>query len=190
MLALCVTDISQDVLVVRFGRFGRWSVLPALALVSFHMPAAPAAARGGGPDAAFYQSQITEIVPALVGVSAAVDPAGEWIELTYTGPSELVMLGYLGEAHPRVTAGSVEENSLSQSAYLNRALFADVPTAAMLTSAAPAWRLIATTGTVRWHDHRIHWMGQTRPPEVAADRTPHTYGRHVGHPCLGGFDAT
>jgi hypothetical protein len=41
------------------------------------------------------------------------------------------------------------------------------------------WRSPASdsTGTVRWHDHRIHWMGDSRPPPVNADpRKAH----HVG----------
>src|SRR5262249_32943324 len=38
------------------------------------------------------------------------------------------------------------------------------------------------TTTARWHDHRIHWMSQTRPPAVAADPAhPHTVGSWTVH---------
>src|SRR5262249_40775194 len=33
------------------------------------------------------------------------------------------------------------------------------------------WRHVSTAPTFTWHDHRIHWMTQQRPPVVAAD--PH-----------------
>src|SRR3954470_11373394 len=52
---------------------------------------------------------------------------------------------------------------------------------------APSWQQIAQTGTARWHDHRIHWMGRTRPPAVAADPVhPHVVGSWVVHATAGG----
>jgi len=35
--------------------------------------------------------------------------------------------------------------------------------------ATPEWRRIDDGTTVRWHDHRTHWMGRTDPPAVRAD---------------------
>jgi hypothetical protein len=31
------------------------------------------------------------------------------------------------------------------------------------------WRHVSDQPTFTWHDHRIHWMAQQRPPVVAAD---------------------
>jgi hypothetical protein len=147
---------------------------------------AAALAHGAGPpipDAAFYHTGFSEVIPATRGVTVSVDPAGEWIELRNTGPAEIVVLGYIREPYLRVTSTVVEENQLSQSTYINRSLFADsVPTGQDSGTLAPAWKQIGTSGSVRWHDHRIHWMGQSRPPVVDADpRNPHTIGTWTVH---------
>jgi hypothetical protein len=99
----------------------------------------------------------------------------------------VVVLGYGGEPYLRVTATDVAENALSQSTYLNRSLFADsIPTGSADAGVPPDWRPAGTSGTARWHDHRIHWMGQARPPAVAADpRHPHTVGDWVVHAAAG-----
>jgi hypothetical protein len=102
--------------------------------------------------------------------------------VTNAGPSEVVILGYAKEPYLRVTAAGVQENELSSSAVLNRALFADLPTSTEGNTAPPVWKPIATKSTARWHDHRIHWMGQSRPPAVAADPTrPHPVGTWTVH---------
>jgi hypothetical protein len=135
------------------------------------------------PDAAYYRTELSGVNPAVAGVAASVDPGGEWVELRVTGPGVVLVRGYTGESYLRVTANSVEENQLSQTTYLNRALFADsVPTGTDTGSLAPSWKLIGTNGSVRWHDHRIHWMGQSRPPAVAADPTrSHVVGSWTVH---------
>ncbi|MFI5048142.1 MAG: hypothetical protein ACHQIG_13830, partial [Acidimicrobiia bacterium] len=70
----------------------------------------------------------------------------------------------------------VFENAKSPATYLNRS---SVPTAAPPKSAdakaTPVWRRVSDGRVVRWHDHRVHWMGSEAPPMVqsAPDR------RHV-----------
>jgi hypothetical protein len=103
--------------------------------------------------------------------------------VSYTGPGTVIVHGYLGEPYLRLTATGVDENSLSPSTYLNRSLFADsVPTGAPAADVAPAWHRIGSTGRALWHDHRIHWMGRSQPPAVAADpRHAHEVGTWVVH---------
>jgi len=135
-------------------------------------PSAATAHVGGPPpsDAPYYQTLLTSITPRPAGVTAQVASSGDWIELTVTGPEEVIVSGYGGEPYLRITAGGVWQNDLSATGVLNESLFVD---AAALTgtraTAAPTWRRTGPTGTVRWHDHRIHWMGVSRPPNVAAD---------------------
>src|SRR3954453_875821 len=137
----------------------------------------PAAAHAASPDTNYYRAGITAVTPAVAGVTARVDPVGEWIEVTNSGPSEVVVLGYAKEPYLRVTGAGAQENELSSSAVLNRALFADLPTSTEGNTAPPVWKPVASHPTARWHDHRIHWMGQSRPPEVARDPTrPHQVG--------------
>jgi hypothetical protein len=157
---------------------------------SFAVPGA-AVAHGNGPaipDAAYYRSFLADVTPAPAGVVVRVDPAGEWIELSDTGPAVVLVFGYTHEPYLRVTAATVEENELSQTTFLNRSLFADsVPTGSDGSGLAPAWKQISTVGLVRWHDHRIHWMGQNRPPPVAADpRHGHVVGEWTVHALANG----
>lgn len=149
-------------------------------------PSAAALAHGGGapiPDAVYYRTGFSDVAPTPAGVTVRVDPAGEWIELTNVGPAVVVILGYTREPYLRVTSSVVEENQLSQTTYINQSLFADaIPSGQDSGTVAPAWNQIGTNGAVRWHDHRIHWMGQSRPPVVDSDPgRPHTIGSWTVH---------
>jgi hypothetical protein len=161
----------------------------ALAPLSVALGSGPAAAHSGPrvPDAAYYRTGFTGIAPQVAGVAARVDPGGEWVELTYSGTGEIIVLGYTREPYLRVTATSVEENLLSQTTYLNKSMFADsVPSGEQAGGGTPSWSPIATTGTARWHDHRIHWMGQNRPAEVSADPVhPHLVSAWTVHALSG-----
>jgi hypothetical protein len=152
----------------RLFRVRRLAVVLVLLPLALSVAPVPASAHpsGSNPDAAYYQADLAEITPARPDVVVRVDPRGEWIDLTYTGDTEVVVLGYTGEPYLRVTATTTAENLVSQTTYLNKAMFADIPTSGRTASAAPTWQPIDGAGTVRWHDHRIHWMGQARPPDV------------------------
>jgi hypothetical protein len=165
---------------------GRAVVVCALAGMLLAVAADPVAAHGGGSDAPYYRTQLASADAQPAGVTVRVDPAGEWIEVAYSGGGTIVILGYLDEPYLRLTATTVDENTLSESTYLNQAMFADMPTATSEPTVEPKWHRIATSGVARWHDHRIHWMGQTRPPVVAADPGhPHTVGTWTVHGLAG-----
>jgi hypothetical protein len=153
----------------------------ATAVVLVFAAAQPAGAHPAGqpnPDAAYYRSSVLEPFTTPAGVTVQVDPAGEFVELTNTGATEVIVLGYTREPYLRITAQGVWENMLSQTTYLNRSLFADsVPTGTDSATLAPAWQEVNQTGTATWHDHRIHWISLQRPPAVAADPVhPHLIG--------------
>jgi hypothetical protein len=134
---------------------------------------APALAHLSGPppsDAPYYQTLLTGITPRLPGIAARVGSNGDWIEMTVSGRQQVVVSGYGGEPYLLLTGTGVWQNDLSPTVYLNQSLFVDTSAlTAARSSAAPHWRRIAAAGTARWHDHRIHWMGVSRPPSVAAD---------------------
>jgi hypothetical protein len=168
-----------------------WPLAVAVATVApAGLPVAAYAHSGSQsiPDAAYYSTELSAVTPAPDGVIARVDQGGEWVEVTNAGTATVIVLGYGGEPYLRVTAGEVAENRLSESTYLNRSLFADsVPTGSPGADVPPVWQPIGETGTARWHDHRIHWMGQARPPAVAADpRHAHPIGDWVVHATAGG----
>jgi hypothetical protein len=147
-------------------------------------PGQPASAHSAAqpiPDAAYYETALTSTAPALRGVRARVDPRGEWIEVSSSAAGPVVVLGYLREPYLRITAAGTEENQLSQSALINKSLFGD-PAAPGQSSVAPAWKRISAQRAVRWHDHRIHWMGGAQPPAVVADPVhPHLVGDWTVH---------
>jgi hypothetical protein len=171
----------------------RLAAVAGAVVVGTVLLAQPAGAHAASPDTNYYRAEITGITPAVAGVTARVDPVGEWIEVTNTGPAEVIILGYAREPYLRVTAAGVQENELSSSAVLNRALFADLPTSTEGNSAPPVWKPVASKTTARWHDHRIHWMGQSRPPAVTKDPTrPHPVGTWTVHATADGkpFEVT
>jgi len=154
------------------SRLARWLVAAtALGAVAVMTTATPAAAHGlGGPQPTNYQTRVLGITPAVAGLRVtAVDLGGE-LQLTNSGPHEVTVLGYDGEPYLRVGPRGVYENTLSPAVFLNRTakLPERVPASAD-PAAAPEWRRISSGQTVRWHDHRAHWMGPDDPPSVQRD---------------------
>ena len=132
----------------------------------------PASAHDILPDAANYTSRITSISPATTGLELQLTRAGESITLTNHTGSTVEVLGYTGEEYLRFTSAGVDQNKNSLSAFLNGSLIIQgLPQQLGQTSPnqPPTWQHVSDTPTYTWHDHRIHWMAQQRPPVVAAD---------------------
>jgi len=128
--------------------------------------ATPASAHTvSGVGATNWRTTLIGLNPAVPGISVRVVETGSRLELTNTG-AELVVLGYEGEPYLRVGPQGVFENTLSPATYLNcRRTGCPVPANAN-PQAPPQWKKISDGHTVRWHDHRIHWMGGQPPPDV------------------------
>jgi hypothetical protein len=147
------------------------AVVGALSLVLVVLGAPAASAHGSGgqpiPDAKHYLAKIENFAPAVPGLTATVDPRGEWIEVTNASGNTLTIFGYAHEPYLQIGPRGVQQNDRSVSVRLNQSLFGDL-SQIQLTQLPPAWRATATTNHVRWHDHRIHWMSPQRPPGVQA----------------------
>ena len=141
----------------------------SLVLVVLNTPSASAHGSGGQPipDAKHYLTKIENFAPAAAGLTAAVDPRGEWIEVTNASGKTLTIFGYAHEPYLQVGPRGIQQNDRSVSVRLNQSLFGDL-SQIQLTQMPAAWRATATTNHVRWHDHRIHWMSPQRPPGVQA----------------------
>ncbi|CAN5499818.1 hypothetical protein BH10ACT8_BH10ACT8_15880 [soil metagenome] len=142
------------------------------------------------PDAAHYLTNLSTITPAVVGVSAKVDPRGEWLSVTNATTQTLTVLGYAREPYLQIDTTGVSENSYSPTLALNQSLFGDL---SQLGDSAlpPSWRHTGTGREVRWHDHRIHWMGAEKPPVVkAAPAQAHLVGNWNVHLLLGSTPIT
>lgn len=137
-------------------------------------PAAPASAHGPTPDGTNYVGRVTAVVDPTDGttrppgaVTWQVHAADGLLQVTTTDGAEVVVEGYDDEPFLRVGPDGVFENRNSPATYLNldRMANATVP-ADVDPAAAPRWRRVSDARQWRWHDHRIHWMAPTPPPEV------------------------
>ncbi len=133
----------------------------------------PTAGAHGGADDRWETNYLTELAGVegdAGGVDAEVVELGRRIEVTRTTAGEVLVIGYAGEPYLRLDADGVWENVNSPSLYLNRDRFASTAPPPTATGDAVAdWRLASAGRSVRWHDHRAHWMATVPPPAVAAD---------------------
>jgi hypothetical protein len=129
------------------------------------LAAAPVAlAHEGNPS---FRSEVRSL--DAEGVTARVTNYDDSLELRNRGGAAVTVLGYRGEPYIRLEPdGTVSVNRRSPAAYLNEDRFAegvDPPESADPT-ARPRWEVVARNGVYAWHDHRIHWMSRSLPPQV------------------------
>jgi hypothetical protein len=131
---------------------------------------APAAlAHQGNPH---YRSEVREVAPAVKGVAVSVLNYDDRLLLQNTSAQPVVVQDYEGEPYARVLPDrTVEVNTNSQAYYLNDDRYANVTVPKGLGS-TPNWKLVSRTGRFEWHDHRIHWMSTTDPPQLQDKSTP------------------
>jgi hypothetical protein len=131
--------------------------------------AGPAGAHStSGPPSSNFHAVVTGVRPAVPGVSARLGPDGERIELRVDGPERVTVLGYRGEPYLRVTRTGVFENRASPAVALNRTRVPTGPPARGPIGPA-RWVRVSHGSTVRWHDHRAHWMGGATPAAIRGD---------------------
>jgi len=143
-------------------------VAAVLLLVATAAPAGAHTVEGAGPTN--YLTELDGLRPALPGVSVAILEFGNRIEVRNTGPDEVQVLGYQREPYLRIGPDGVLQNVNSPAAYLNedRQARTELPERAD-PEAEPEWAKLSDEPVARWHDHRIHWMGEDVPPAVKGD---------------------
>ena len=149
-----------------------FSSASAALVVLFLVFAAGAMAHGGETA---YDSAVTAVEPPVTGVTATVPGGGSHLELTNRSGRDLVVEGYEGESFARILAnGAVQLNLNSPSYWLNKDVLGNAPVPRSASAdARPRWRTQDRTGTLDWHDHRVHWMSTAVPRQVRdrANRT-------------------
>lgn len=89
--------------------------------------------------------------------------------MSNTTATPVIVDGYQGEPYLKITNAGVWQNNLSPAVYLNKEqTIGTIPNDAN-ASKPPQWTKISDGHRAQWHDHRIHWMGASEPPAVAAD---------------------
>ena len=141
----------------------------AAAAAALLLAGAPlAAAHRGNPN---MRSEVTAITPETDGVTVTVLNNDDRLELHNTSGKDVVIAGYEDEPYARVLGdGTVEVNTNSEAYHLNDDRYGDVKVPADLGS-EPKWKRLSKTGRFEWHDHRMHWMSQSRPPQVKDEGT-------------------
>jgi len=136
--------------------------------------AAPAAsAHEGNPS---FRSTIRAIKPSANGVIAEIVNYDDSIMLRNESGRTVIVEGYEGEPYVRIAGdGTVAVNHDAPTYFLNEDRFAEgveVPKGSG-ADAPPDWQVEDRTGRYAWHDHRIHWMSRSTPPQVEdeAERT-------------------
>jgi hypothetical protein len=130
--------------------------------------AAPAAALAHGGGDPHFLSVVQQVTPATSGLKVEVLSRDDRLLLINHSGKDVVVEGYSGEPYVRVLAGgSVQVNTNSPAHYLNDDRYGavDVPAHAD-AKASPRWKDVDRTSRFEWHDHRIHWMAKSTPPQV------------------------
>jgi hypothetical protein len=141
-------------------------------IVTFFASSAPAGAHGlGGLSPTNYETRVLAVSPHIPGLSVQSVDLGAKLEVENHSGREVIVLGYDDEPYLRVNGRGAFENRRSPARYLNRTVNATTPVPDSADPhAAPVWQRTGDGLTVRWHDHRAHWMGRDDPPVVQRDR--------------------
>jgi len=140
------------------------------ALVVLAVDASPASAHTvSGQSASNFRSTLTGTTPQVPGLSVRVVELGSQLEVTWTGQDDLVVTGYRQEPYLRIGPDGIFRNRRSTATYLNATRAGGQVPPDADDNAPPDWVRIGSGRTVRWHDHRIHWMGGRLPPTVRRD---------------------
>ncbi len=136
----------------------------ATALLACFTPT-QAEGHAGNPN---FSSQVHGLSRPVEGISVEVLGFDDRLQLLNRSGKTVVIYGYEGEPYSRILAdGTVETNANSPAVYLNEDRYAAVQVPKQADASAPAdWTKVSDGGEFNWHDHRMHWMQSTTPPQV------------------------
>jgi len=133
-------------------------VLPATVLLTalgacLGLPSTAQAHSGSAVVALDYRATIAPLGPGLRGIVASVQDGDRKLRLAVDRSRTVEVLGDAGEPFLRFSRHGAFVNERSQTALANRLVGS-----ALLTldpHARPSWKLLASSPTFAWHDHRL-----------------------------------
>lgn len=139
--------------------------LPAAIVVAALLVAAPASAHKANPN---FLTRVDAVTPQTRGITVDVLNRDDQLLLTNRSDSDVLIAGYDDEPYARIdTDGTVSVNTRSPAYHLNEERFGDAPVPDGVDGKdRPRWKVLDRTGRFEWHDHRMHWMARSRPPQV------------------------
>ena len=139
------------------------TIVAVVAAAGLLLVAPMALAHQGNPH---FRSTVSRITPRVAGVTVDVLNYDDRLLLHNTSGRPVVVEDYEGKPYARILADrTVQVNTNSPAYYLNDDRYANVKVPKGL-GAHPHWKLESRTGRFEWHDHRIHWMATSLPPQV------------------------
>ena len=158
----------------KFPRAGTFSPVrrkllgAALLVATVFGPAQPVFAHdGNGGASSDYLIEVTGFEGDATGIEVRPVELGDRMELVRTSAEDVEIVGYDGEPYIRLGEDGVFENFNSPSHYTNLDRFARTETPPTATpTAEPNWVKLSDGNSVRWHDHRTHWMDPTPRQDV------------------------
>jgi len=130
-------------------------------------PAASALADPGEPGNTL--SVVQAVKPATGVITVDIVGSDAFVRMTVALGHEVEVTGYDEEPYLRIDKeGRVYENSWSPTLLISKTRYGNGKRMSYTYSQdqAPTWREVATTGTVMWHDHRVHWMSPIKPAAI------------------------
>jgi hypothetical protein len=128
----------------------------------------PAVAHGPSPRRTGYVSNVSAVVPNVLGVFVNVVGDTNSLRLSNYSGKEVVVRGDHGEPFLRFARKSIYANLASPTFYVNASRA--VPGFAG-ADAAPRWHKLADGFSYVWRDHRVVWTGIDSPPVVKEQPT-------------------
>ena len=134
-------------------------------------PAQPVSAHGGnGGASSDYRIEVIGYEGDASGIELRPVELGDRMELVRTTAKDVEIVGYEGEASLRLGTDGVFEIFNSPSHFTNLDRFARTVAPATASAATePNWVKVSNGSSVRWHDHRTHWMDPTPLQAVRDD---------------------
>ena len=138
----------------------------ALAALAGLVPLAARAANESYPQN--YKTQLRSLDPPVQGLKLTTAGGDRYLVLTNGSGKTTVVTGYDGDPYLRFQPNRVVEVNLhSPSKYVNEDRFGTLqPPPSAIPGATPKWKVVATNGSYKWFDHRIHWMERSLPSQV------------------------
>ncbi len=131
----------------------------------FLVLAPPAAALADAPGPTDYRSRIIAIDPPINTIHPSVIGGDSFLLMQVDAGTTVVVYGYQGEQYLRYEGdGTVFENQSSPTFALSGSRYGGSLPAGFDEHAPEDWHRVASDGRFAWHDHRIHWMTNVRPP--------------------------
>ncbi len=151
-------------------RMRRIAVTVVIAGTLLMAGASPALAHSvAGTGATNYQTTLHGVAPKIPGLQVKIIENGSRLQASYGGSEPVIVGGYSGEPFLRIDKRGVFENLRSPATYINKTRNGLTPPGSADPAATPRWHKISSGHVARWHDHRIHWMGDRDHPLVRAN---------------------